>query len=223
MEKAKHLFFIFGIISVFIFLTCNRENHNNHDTIPQEIDNAIWPFEVGSWWILDVWDNEVSGEPFEYSEKYSVDSAFMHNNRRVALIRFEQFTPDTVFGRSVIWWGNTSGGLFMFAPYGNSFEPYSSPKLLFKHPATDGESFSSYSIDSDNPDMMFCYLSGVPDVEVPAGIFSNCVFYMIHRSPATDHYYYFKPDTGYVMMERKIGEATVKTRKLKTFHLEKID
>jgi len=211
------------VISLLIVLAacnCDKPTGNNDKPVPDEVENPLWPFYEGNWWLLDVWDNE-SGENLEYFERYEVVSLFRYEDHRVAEVRLDMIYEDSVFASFTMWIGNTDTGLYLYAPYENDFEPFSSPKLLYKHPAEDGEIFESYALDEtqENTDPMQYLGTGLWPVEVPAGIFVNCGIYYGCRPPADETYNYFIPDTGYVRMEKYVASSLVKTRSLSEFHL----
>jgi len=213
------LIFVLLPISIITINGCNNNGTDpeDNDTIPDPVDNPLWPFNVGDWWEIMVWDNEGS-HPETTFEYYEVDSVFGFSDERVARIRFSLLRNDTLFSYPDIWWGNTEEGLYMFGPYGNEFEPYDSPRLLFKHPAIDGDAFDSYALDDPGvADEMLFFDMGIPPIEVPAGTFDLCVGFQVHQAPATDYYYYFQPDMGYISMEKYNGSSLVKTKRLSDY------
>ncbi|RKZ28180.1 hypothetical protein DRQ36_10830, partial [bacterium] len=188
-----------GIITVTVDSSSTYRIYTQFESLQEDIDNAIWPFSEGNWWVYDVWEQgETAADSFVYLEKYEVVCPFAHEDSRVVEIDFEVFIPETVFARYKLWWGNTDSGLYAYAPIEDVFEPYSSPRLLFKFPAENLETFLSYAPNPDNPEEIVYFDTGIPEISVPAGTFTGCVGYQMHDPPADDNYYFFVPDTGYI-------------------------
>ncbi|MCK5833440.1 hypothetical protein KAH81_07205, partial [bacterium] len=210
---------LIALFLILIAVSCDNPVDPNNNP-PDEIENAIWPFHEGSFWEYDVWEI-VSGEEYNYFEKYRVVDIFAHNEKRVAEIEFSKYTEDTVFAAFTFWWGNTTSGLYEYAPFDESFSAFDLPRLLFKYPAEDMDSFLTYSWDFANPFTMFYFDMGIPIVSVPAGDFEACVGYQLYyqtgHEPPIDNYYYFKPDTGYISYEKYEAGSPSKTRLLKDF------
>jgi len=219
-KAAKYsVFFTLSAVFLLFCFGCDNGADPPIPEVPDEIDDAIWPLDVGNEWVIDVaeWNDSIA-DWVEWGERYIVDSAFAFEGKRVNEIILQYFVEDTVFAEFILWWGNTTSGLYEYALFGDDFEPYGSPKLLFKHPATDGEVFSSYAPDPGNPvDMGFSF--GAPAITVPAGEFGDCLTFQYYEPPGSNIYYYFKPDTGYIMMERYVGASLNKTRKLQEYLL----
>ena len=214
---------LLSILFVALFLSCDAcdDPVGPNDNVPPMVDNPLWPYTENSFWEFDVWESGDGGD-FNYFEKYRVVDVFGHDDNRVAQIEFTKYTEDTLFAEFTFWWGNTDSGLYEFAPFGEDFSPRE-PRLLFKFPAADMDSFQSYAYDFENPQTMFYFESGVPIIDVPAGSFENCVGYQLHyqigHEPPIDNYYYFKPDTGYIRYERYEAGSLIKTRSLRDFAL----
>jgi hypothetical protein len=202
-----------------MFIGCDNGVVPPDPEIPDEIHGAIWPLDVGNEWTFDVqsWDDSIADWIY-YGERYIVDTAFMHNEKRVAKVRLEYFFGDTVFQEFSLWWGNTHTGLYEYAPFGDGFVPYAESRMLFKYPSIDGELFSSYAPNPVNPVSMG-FMAEMPPIEVPAGNFENCVGYQYYEPPGENIYYYFVPDTGYIQMERYIGSTLNKARFLNSYVL----
>ena len=214
---------LFLILIVVVFVSCDAcDNPIEPEDIPPMIDNPLWPWTLNSYWEFDIWES-TDGAEFEYYEKYRVVDVFGYEDNRVAEIEFTKYTEDTIFADFTLWWGNTETGLYEFAPYDVEFAPNPSPKLLFKFPAEDLDSFQTYSYDFVTPYTMFYFDAGVPPIIVPAGTFESCVGYQLHYQTGhelpVDNYYYFKPDTGYVRYERYEAGSLIKTRSLRDFAL----
>ncbi len=210
---------LFSALLLALIVSCHKPVKPDDEKPPDEIANAIWPFHENSFWEFDVWE-VVSGEDFDYFEKYHVEEIFADSGKRVAKIKFTKYTEDTTFAEFTFWWGNKAEGLFEFAPFGDVFSAFDEQRLLFKFPATDMDSFQTYSWDFTNPYTMLFFDIGIPTMVVPAGSFEGCVGYQLHRQvghePPVDNYYYFKPDTGYIRYEKYEAGSLVKTRSLKT-------
>jgi len=219
----KKYFFLLLIVFVAAFLSCDAcDNPVGPEDIPPMIDNPLWPWTLHSFWEFDVWES-VDGSEIDYFEKYEVVDVFGYDDNRVAKIEFTKYTEDTLFAEFIFWWGNTESGLYEFAPFDTPFSPNQSPKLLFKFPAEDMDSFQTYSYDFVNPFTMVYFDAGVPEIVVPAGTFESCIGYQLHyqigHEQPVDNYYYFKPDTGYIRYERYVAGSLVKTRSLRDFAL----
>ncbi len=208
----------FAIIMLVVFLGCDSVDPDPPE-VPDEIENAVWPFVEGNEWTFTTrtWNDSIADWE-EYGERYEVVRAFLHGNSRVVEIALEYFIEDTVFAEYTFWWGNTTAGLFAYAPYSESFVAYDSPRLLFKYPAENGEDFQSFAPYPDSPTEMF-FSSTMPTITVPAGEFEACVGYQYYIPPGDNIYYYFAPDTGYIYMEKYVGSTLTKTRALTEYIL----
>jgi len=206
-----------SLLALVLFFGCDNGVDPPDPVVPDEIEGAVWPLEVGNEWTFDVQAvDDSSGDLYYYGERYIVDSAFLYNGKRVTRVILEYFVGDTTFQSFTLWWGNTLDGLFEYAPFGNAFVPFESSRMLFKYPAGDGEMFQSYAPNPANPVEMG-FISEMPSVSLPAGSFDNCVGYQFYEPPGVNIYYYFVPDTGYVQMEKYIGSSLDKARYLRDF------
>ncbi len=205
------------LFALVLILGCDNGVDPPDPEVPDEIDGAIWPLVVGNEWTFDVQAiDDSTGDWIYYGERYIVDSALVHDGKRVNRVMLEYFVEDTTFQSFTLWWGNSLEGLFEYSPFGDTFEPYELPRLLFKYPADDGETFQSYAPNPSDPvDMGF--ISEMPGVTIPAGTFDDCVGFQYYEPPGVNIYYHFVPDTGYVQMEKFVGSSLDKARYLRDF------
>lgn len=206
-----------SLFALVLFVGCDNGVDPPDPEIPDEIEGAVWPLEIGNEWTFDVQAlDDSTGDWIYYGERYIVDSALVLDGKRVNRVILEYFVEDTTFQSFTFWWGNTLEGLFEYGSFGDTFMPFESPRLLFKYPANDGEMFQSFAPNPANPlDMGF--IAEMPGVTIPAGTFDNCVGYQYYEPPGVNIYYYFVPDTGYVQMERFVGSSLDKARYLREY------